>query len=666
MKSKSTITQHFFRRRQFRLFLLAVVLPCTVLIGLTWHVIGQQQELSEKRLADERRRIVKEIGQKLLVRLEEIKLHEVSARANAEQSLNTLDYTSEHVCFIGIATKDHLLLPWEVSTSVPRQSDTALLEKIRGAEEQEFVLEQFAQAIDLYRECVALSQPGAEQAYARLLLARVLTKAGQQADSLAEYRRISGIGPEIVDEHGVAYCLYATSRLIERNDFSNGAIQAIASVLHSRRWLSPAESFMLRDMIEALLASGSEVDFDRRLIETYRQDVLMLIHRQEQSLAVQRDFAKLTLITEWNGRQEEPEAIWVPFGEGPLLISLTPDLPGGQRLAIVIRGGSMLDALSASTFQTDTVLTDIRLTGNSSMEGESLGPNFPGLSVVYTTNNGGSLPGSWGLQQSIYLAALLVVLCVVMFGAYSYWRDVTLELRMAEMRSQFIASVSHELKTPLTAIRILAETLLLGRVEGDRDKGEYLDTIVNESQRLTRLLNNVLDFSKIEKGNRTYRMELTCLAEIVHAAVRAMQYPLTQRDFHLTVSIEDDLPDILVDRDAIEQALLNLISNAMKYSGDSREIELRVVRSNGHVVIEVSDHGIGIEPGEQKRIFEKFYRVAGNEDERVPGTGLGLALVSHIIEAHDGHIEVHSEPGRGSTFSIYLPLEVRHESNSHH
>jgi len=246
---------------------------------------------------------------------------------------------------------------------------------------------------------------------------------------------------------------------------------------------------------------------------------------------------------------------------------------------------------------------------------------------------------------------------VTLFGAYFLWSDVGRELRMAEMRSQFIASVSHELKTPLTAIRIFAETLRMDRFKDTQVKMEYLDTIVNESHRLTRLLNNVLDFSKIEKGKRTYRKEPACLSDIVHAAVQATQYPLKQQDFHLNVQVEEKLPDICVDRDAMAQAILNLLSNAMKYSGESRRIELRVRKKAGHAVIEVSDQGIGIDPTHQKRIFEKFYRVPSEQNQRIPGTGLGLALVFHIVKAHDGHIEVQSALGKGSTFSIHLPVE---------
>ena len=257
-----------------------------------------------------------------------------------------------------------------------------------------------------------------------------------------------------------------------------------------------------------------------------------------------------------------------------------------------------------------------------------------------------------------YLVALLLVLSVTLFGAYLLWRDVRRELRLAEMRSQFVSSVSHELKTPLTAIRMFAETLRMGRSPDPQTQAEYLETIVNESERLTRLLNNVLDFSKIEQGKKIYHPEMTFLPEIVQAAARAMQYPLAQQGFELRVNVENGLPPVRVDPDALQQAILNLLTNAMKYSGESRQIDLRLRTQDSRAVIEVSDRGVGIASTEQARIFEKFYRAPTRENQLIAGTGLGLALVEHIAKAHGGHVSVRSAPGEGSTFSIHLPLEA--------
>src|SRR4030095_10431006 len=178
---------------------------------------------------------------------------------------------------------------------------------------------------------------------------------------------------------------------------------------------------------------------------------------------------------------------------------------------------------------------------------------------------------------------------------------------------------------------------------------------VNESERLTRLLNNVLDFSRIERGQKNYHLQPAILSDVIESAARTMRFPLSQQGFDLRVDI-NEVPPVPIDRDAVEQAVLNLLSNAIKYSGESREVALRLSRQNGHALIQVEDHGLGIPAEEQKRIFEKFYRVPTPENRAISGTGLGLALVAHIAEAHGGRVEVNSTLGKGSTFSIRLPI----------
>jgi signal transduction histidine kinase len=262
-----------------------------------------------------------------------------------------------------------------------------------------------------------------------------------------------------------------------------------------------------------------------------------------------------------------------------------------------------------------------------------------------------------GLPLAIWAAGLALVLGVAVFGGYLLLRDVNRDVRMTEVRAQFVASVSHELKTPLTAIRMFAETLAMGRSRDERTKAEYLETIVNESERLARLVDNVLDFSKIEQGKKIYRLRPTRLEEVAEAAVRAMQFPLAQQGFELHLSIQEDMPALQADADAIQQAILNLLTNAMKYSGEAREIDLRLGARNGDAVIEVADHGLGLAPEEQKRVFEKFYRAPSHESRLIAGTGLGLTLVAHIARAHGGRAEVESALGAGSVFRIFIPMK---------
>jgi signal transduction histidine kinase len=276
-----------------------------------------------------------------------------------------------------------------------------------------------------------------------------------------------------------------------------------------------------------------------------------------------------------------------------------------------------------------------------------------GVSFIYSA---GSRGASAAFARPVYLGILVVVLGVTLFGAYLLWRDVRRELRIADLRSQFVASVSHELKTPLTAIRMFAETLARATVSDPQAREEYLVTIVNETERLSRLLNNVLDFSRMERGQREYHLRPTALDTVVQRSARTLQYPLSQQGLSLKVDVADDVPVVQADEDALQQAVLNLLTNAMKYSGSSSEIDLILQRSNGEAVIAVRDHGLGIPSTYRERVVEKFFRVPSPETAGIPGAGLGLTLVDHIVKGHGGRLEIESLVGSGSTFSIHLPV----------
>jgi signal transduction histidine kinase len=254
------------------------------------------------------------------------------------------------------------------------------------------------------------------------------------------------------------------------------------------------------------------------------------------------------------------------------------------------------------------------------------------------------------------MTGIVTILGVTLLSGYLLLRDVDRDVQLADMRARFVSSVSHELKTPLTSIRMFAETLALGRHRTNLDRSEYLHTIVNESERLSRLVDNVLDVTRIEEGRRIYQMQPVSLADVVDSAVRAVQYPLSQQGFHLDLDVADDLPLVTADRDALQQALLNLIANAMKYSGQSRTIALRLRRENRDAAIEVIDRGIGIDESHQDQIFEKYYRVRSTDTDRGPGAGLGLTLAMHAVAAHGGRLQVSSALGRGSTFTVRIPF----------
>jgi len=649
-------------RKQILLFLLAIILPSLILVVFALRMLSQESELAQKRMVDERRRMAHEIGQHLLVRLEKVKLQESSAAANWTQLSAQRDYVNPEVVLIGQVEGDRLMLPWEENKKSEefRQllSSSDFARKLRNAEKEEFAKKDFLRASELYRQTMNGAQEPVQRGYARLLLARALAKAGRNKEALSHYHGILALPSRVTDEYGIPLSLYAGGLLLDAGIGHGEVLECIRTELGAKRWLSPAEFYMLQEVAEKLIETAPEQSI-KDTAKDYQRMINENILKLEQALELQGDFQKITFASNQGDQGERGEPLWISYGEIPWLISLAPPLAGSRPLLFVVHAKDIHASLRQDSGFSETFPSEFSLITRERSQGESLGPNFRGLKIAFAESEDTALSRQWSFQRSFYLLALLLVLSVTLFGAYLLWRDVRRDVRMAEMRSQFVSSVSHELKTPLTAIRMFAETLRLGRSKDQKTQAEYLDTIVSESQRLTRLLNNVLDFSKIEQGQRIYRLEPTSLSEVIQASARAMKYPLSQKGFELNVHAEEGLPDVRVDNDALEQAILNLLNNAMKYSGESREIDLRLQRKDDRALIQVIDRGVGIDPREQKRIFEKFYRVPMAENERIVGTGLGLTLVSHIVKAHGGNIEVESAPGKGSTFSIYLLLESK-------
>ena len=240
-------------------------------------------------------------------------------------------------------------------------------------------------------------------------------------------------------------------------------------------------------------------------------------------------------------------------------------------------------------------------------------------------------------------------------GIFLTYRNVSKEMALARLKSDFVSNVSHELRTPLALIRLYAETLELGRLTGLSKHQEYYSIIRKESERLTALINNILDFSRIEAGRKEYDFRETDMCELVRNTLESYRYQIEQNGFTFEEKIAE-VPPLNVDREAMARSLVNLVNNALKYSQDRKHIRVNLYREDGTVKLEVVDQGIGIPANEQHRIFEKFYRVGDPLVHNTKGSGLGLSLVQHIARAHGGDVVVESTPGAGSKFTITLPL----------
>ena len=263
-----------------------------------------------------------------------------------------------------------------------------------------------------------------------------------------------------------------------------------------------------------------------------------------------------------------------------------------------------------------------------------------------------------GARFQRYNYTVLGALSLLMIGGILLtFRNVSREMKLARLKSDFVANVSHELRTPLALIRLYAETLELGRLTAKEKYQEYFRIIREESERLTALINNILDFSRIEAGRKEYEFKETNLPDLVCSTLDSYRFQIEQHGFAFEENISRDIPRVNVDREAIARSLLNLVNNALKYSKDQKYIGVSLYRTNGSVKLEVRDHGIGIPPSEQEKIFEKFYRCGDPLVHNIKGSGLGLSLVRHIVRAHGGDVQVESTPEKGSTFTIALPLD---------
>jgi len=267
-------------------------------------------------------------------------------------------------------------------------------------------------------------------------------------------------------------------------------------------------------------------------------------------------------------------------------------------------------------------------------------------------------PEKWAKTNFAYNMTLSALLAAVLLAGIALTvRTAMREMKLSAMKNEFVSNVSHELRTPLSSIRVFGEFMRRGRVEDQEKVREYGSYIETESRRLTQLINNILDFSRIESGRKVYTFETADIEDILAGTLATFTVRLRDKGFDVSYQGPDEpLPEVEVDANAIDRAVANLLDNAVKYSSEDRSIALNLSREDDEVVISVTDHGIGIPRDEQERIFERFHRVSTGLVHDVKGSGLGLSLVQHIAEAHGGRVTVESEVGTGSTFTIRLPI----------
>ena len=321
-----------------------------------------------------------------------------------------------------------------------------------------------------------------------------------------------------------------------------------------------------------------------------------------------------------------------------------------------------LDRFVEQAESTETTLSVVLVTATEvspadALSRRSLSPWLTGWSMAVAPRDADALVALQARKRTQRLAVIGLSVFMITTGAFLASWLVSRELDVARMKADFAANVSHELRSPITQIRLKGESLMLGLVFDEEGRAQHYEAIVRESERLSRLVDNVLDFAAIERGAKKYTFRPVDIGETVQSAVDAARYSMEARDLTIDLALSDDLPVVFHDPEAVSQVLHNLISNAAKYGKEGGWIGVTGAMAPGGVEVQIADRGIGISEEDLPRIFEEYYRSSDPEARRRKGTGIGLTIVQYIMEAHGGRVDVQSQVGQGTTFTLHFSLK---------
>jgi signal transduction histidine kinase len=587
--------------RRLLLILGGAIAPLVGLLCLGIWTIRQERELAEKRLNDDRGKTVSIAGQELAARLQTLILRAMSGSVGPADA---------EIALFASLESGTLRFPWHTLAPTDR-------------EERDYVEGQKAMSADPAVAIARLRQMSVHndanvRAHALSLLAVALRRGGMQHEATAADTELYRFPPEATDEYGIPFFLYAAKRMVTSPE--RAAIVAKLETELRRAWIPATAAFFIADIARQAGPIGAPLE--RAALDRGKE--------------IERAAA---LLGEASGDHSTFWRMSDDAGE-PLLAGLSET----RKTAIAVRADAVFNSIHLPA--------GVEWVTGSRSDGATAYDNAPQIKIRFGPDHGveSSIP-----RQILYMTSLGLITITTAFSALLLHRDIRRESRLAALRSAFVSSVSHELRTPIAAIRAYAEMLDLDRAEAAA-RPAYLKTIIGETERLSRLVEGVLEFSRAEQSKRVYTFHPMRLNEIVESAVGAMRYTLDQGGFEVRIRRVAD-PSVRGDRHALEQVFVNLLNNAVKYSGERREIDICVRLEDGSGIVEVRDYGVGIAAEDQQKIFERFYRVEDSTAKNVPGVGLGLSIVEEIVRGHGGRVAVESAPGRGSAFSVILPLE---------
>ncbi len=701
------------RKKIFLLFFLGIGLPSLLLGYFAFRGIQNDQALLEKGKLDDHLRAAEQITSSINQSISEMEQAFLMALSSLDNSgepdfIQPLkDFANRYPLFeeaflfqdageIRFPLAEYLFSPdGSLTNSAVSSTQSSRNRNFRTAQQLEFQQKNYQQALSFYLR--SMEQVNDRQLKGECLsaIARVQKKAKLLEEAIESYKKISEDYSQVQITGGIPLGLASRLELgllYQETGDSLNAIQIhteLFSSLTNREW--PLEEAAYVFFSESVKKSIQDI-FSQ---EPLPSEVFAFKKTYENLEAAEQDRRKQTerhlLFQERAATDIQAKMPPIPgdssipskrciveIGRNIYFVSLfhldqEKRSDHQERWGILLNTSYLKDSLLQQSLQSH-VPSEKSSWIVRGREGETVlaSENVHSGSPIVKTNFTGSFP-DWILEfyqeeprlfetfltsrRGIYFYMFLLIGGILIFGLILTVRAVSHELELARMKSDFVSTISHEFKSPLTSIRQLAEMLQTGRVPSEERRQKYYDVLLEQSERLSLLTENILNFAKLEEGRRDFVFERTDIKFLLEDLVSSVQERVRHEGFTVQLEVEDSLPPILADRDAITQAIHNLIDNAIKYSGKLKKVVVRSYKEDQNLMIAVQDFGIGIKKEEKDKIFDRFYRGGDRLTFAVKGSGLGLTLVKLIIDAHHGSVHVESEPGQGSTFSVKLPLE---------
>ena len=660
------------------IFILAVTIPGSILSYLSIRNITNLQELTERRILEEEEDLADIIYQNFQDKLNDISTEFADCVSKIGESNYPSIRFSDTIDFIEnpfIIDQDGEFL-WPVFTEdivYNKESYSAnFIRSYNAAERYEYTGRNYSSALSLYHRAMGYALGKSDSAKSANAIARMYIKTNNYEQALKYYSILISEYYSILDKNGLPYINYAIPQLINLSDKSNtyfildrinfvlsGMVSGEIPLNYSTDivvdeitiWINKNTLFIpddikeTEDHIDRIKSQISFIMINRGIINDF-----VLEGKRGRSIPLIEDYYSITGASGQNN-----EAIIIKYGPDPNFVcGFTINLESISHYSINV------DIPSTFRFEYEVEIINSNINPVSPNGGlitiSKLSPLTSDNSILIKLKDENLVEEQITKTSWIYGIAIVLLIGGMILGVFLIIRDISREKYLSQLRSEFVSNVTHDLKTPLTSIYMFAESILLDRVKTKSEQKEYLGIILNETERLKRLINNILDFSKREKGKLEYNFREVNISELVRSAINNLDYWIVEKKFKVTTKIEDDIFGS-VDPDAIKQAIINLLSNAIKYSHNRKEIYVRLWESEKLIYIEVEDKGIGIPEDKIDQIFDKFYRIENKDGMESTGTGLGLTVVKDILEAHNAKILVESKIDKGSKFTIVLNSE---------